>query len=518
MLVKENTKDWRLWWQLITRYWYVLALAIMITIGIGLYLAFTITPLYESRARVLSFDTDLLSGTPLRFVPNASRRSDIEYFRRLITSDSFLEKLIERSKVKQDPDVIIKVEQLSLSFNDIPREEIIRQVCLKALKKRISTDLKAYNLLEIKARAKTSHEAFELCKEVTQFAIAETKEDRIQYASVAQTFNNELLTTYKKRIESAEERLRKFKQDNNLTNRTELRITPEKAQEIKSLLLSTEIDLQVKQEDINSLDKELGDIPAIYDERFNTNISEIRKKLFQRTRNLCQLLQDFNWRDLEIIVINEEIARLKRLFNEEISDIVIDQAYNFSFDTRQNIIRYENLSLDKELITYMRNEFELILNTYYQMQREQPTRTAYLDKLQSELSTTQEIYNLLLQQERGTQIRLSAQQQEEKIRFKLLVPPQHPLERIRPNRRRILMISGMFGIIIGLGIIGILESFTATVKNVNDISEQLKVPVLATIPRMNNPLIPQKTNKFRKILYLLFPTLALSIAALVFML
>jgi len=483
MFSKGNSKDWRLWLQLFKRRWYVILGCTLLGIGAGLYLAFTIEPEFESQSRIIIVNTDLLSGSRLQ-MPSSPIREEIDYFRRRLTSIDFLRLLNDSLNLKQDPKIMTEIKELSLTHPDIPRADIVQHVCLQHLNKRITSRMQTYNIVEIKTRGRTSQGAYKLCKMITDLSISESQKSQIQSASFASSFSHELLDTYKNRLAVAEAQLKKFDTEQIKDSQQEFGLSSEKFQEIQTTILSADIDIQVKTDKFNELNSMLNNVPQMYRIQLERSLADLKKKMFHRTENVCQLFKRFTWQDVEITLLNDEIARLKKNTNDRIQDYVSDNFSGQSQYTIEKIIELESLRLEIELRKHQRDIFTKIVQEYKDINKPQPSLEAARVQLEQEVAVTRETYDMLLKQVRGTQIRETAQHQEAQLKFRLLTPPIRPLDRIKPSRKRILMIALCLGLAAGVGLVWGMENTNNTITDVDQVTEYMKVPVIATIPRM----------------------------------
>jgi uncharacterized protein involved in exopolysaccharide biosynthesis len=194
------------------------------------------------------------------------------------------------------------------------------------------------------------------------------------------------------------------------------------------------------------------------------------------------LYRQFTWRDLEVVQLNEEIGRLKKELHEKIESSINKYSAQLSSEIRAQLIKLEKLEIELAIINETLESFGMILNAHNETIKNEPSQQVLRERLMREINTNRDIYELLSQQMQGTEIRESAQLREAKMRYQILAPPQRPLERIKPNRKRIMMIAAFLGGLLGLGILVGLESIDLSIKYPEEEVENLRVPVLATIP------------------------------------
>ena len=502
----QNMNDWRIWWQIVMRRRYYFLLTLLVAIVLGLVWAFSVPPVFESSSMIMFIDTDLLSGSSLRFVPTFPQREEMELFRRRITGSEFLERILDSLDLKNDPKLAAQIEMLMAEHPQVPAKEISDQVLLKFLREQISTQMRAYNLLELKTKGRSPEQAFRLASLITDQAIREALDNQIQSVSAASSFSSQQMQIYKQRLEEAEERLSHFNRQQVEMSNGEVRLSEGKLQELQSVKLSMEVEFQTKNAQLQELRATVfGTATPPYRAKLDGAIANLSDRMVQLTMDVCQLLKKFNWRDLEIVQLNTEIGQLKA----ELNDRIVATLKNYYTDAESEQMiraaRYENLAIEARLLKKSRDILTAVIQEHLEYVRRQPANETMKTRLEREVRLYREIYDLLLQQVRGTQIRESAQIQESRMKYKLITSPQHPLERVKPNRRRIMMVSVFLGMMLGAGLIFGLETLDTSIRNVEDVTRFLKTPLLATIPRIITPKQDKDHKKYRHIFAVLIP-------------
>ncbi len=495
MFPKANIQDWRLWWQMIHRRIWIPIISVSLSIVIGLYVSLTSEPEYESSSTIMIMDTDLLSGSNLRFVPTPPRQLDVEFLTRLITSDDFLIRLLDSLEIEQNPKLHAEIQALWLEHPEISREEIAQQVYIKTLREHISTRTKGYNLIQFNARAESPDKAYELCALITYQAIQETQDRQLHSLTAANTLSAQLLSTYKEKLREAEDQLKRFDRGESYRTSQPETLSAERQKEIESVLLSTRIERAAKEEELQSYVSQFASGAFSYRPALESRIDDEKTKLLHRTENVSTLLKQFNWRDIEVVQINEEIAKLKKSIFDEIKRFIYSEVKNHSSEERGRLLALEKIRVEVSVLETSERTFESILKSNQAAQVNQPSRRVIRERLARNLDTNRRIYEMLLQQIQGTQIRESAQVKDAQMRYQIISPPFKPLDRIKPNRKRIMLISLFLGGLVGIGIIALFESFDLSIKYLNEVEDYLDVPVLATIPKLNQENLKKKRLK-----------------------
>jgi uncharacterized protein involved in exopolysaccharide biosynthesis len=484
MTLPFGLTSWRALWQTFWHRKWLLGLILFLCLGAGMLIAMLTPPEYESIATIMYLDTDLLAGSTLRFVPNYPQREELEVFRRRISSQELLFKTLDSLSLQKDPKVLAQIQQLEMQHPDVDRAEIARQVYLEVLRKRITTRMAAYNLIEIRATGSTAKEAYRLARALTNLAIGESRNNQIKSIEAASTFSNQQMEVYRKKLADAEEKLFRFNKglvDAQLSN-TEL--SNEKLQELQALLLSNDIELQSKQLQFEEKSAALKIITAPQRRELDRTLADLKLKLADRIDDLNKLLKKFTWRDMEVIQLNEQIASLKKQYKDQLRTSLSPIYTGSNSSYQADAERSEYLSLEISLLEQSRSSLDRIIKEHNDQLRSMPTKESNKERLERDVRVNREIYELLAQQARGSQIRESVQETEVQLKYKVISPPAQPLERLKPNRRRIMMVAAFIGLSLAVGIVLALESLDASIRRVEDVPQFLGVPVLAIIPKI----------------------------------
>lgn len=94
-------------------------------------------------------------------------------------------------------------------------------------------------------------------------------------------------------------------------------------------------------------------------------------------------------------------------------------------------------------------------------------------------------YNSLLQKQMQSQLATSLEQRQKGEQFRILDPPSLPNKHITPNRFKFSLGGLALGIVLGFGIVALLELTDIRVRQEKDIKTLVQAPLLVSIPRLS---------------------------------
>lgn len=508
--MSSESRDFRLWWQLFCRRRYYIIISVVFALLAGFYLAMTTPPEFQAAATLMIVDTDLLSGSQLRFVPGSPQHNEVEYFRRRISSEGFLLQLLDSLDLHRNAKLNARIAQVAAENPHIDRAQIAAQLHSEYLLNRISTRMRSYNIIEISAREATSAGAFRLASLVTNLAILESQKSRIETVAEASDFTLQQLEIYRKRLEVSEARLAAFNQGVTERGISSGQLSAEKLTELQSIKLSTAIDLESRRTQMEQLrDTALSGLSLDYEAELDRELAAMTERMAQRTDDVCELVKRFRWEDVDVILLNEEIGQLKRDIFERIRQLLAGWWDGRSSEVVAAAVSYEQLRLEIRMLQRTSERMDASIEGHYALVRSRPSQDGYKVKLERDVVVNREVYEMLLQSSRGTQIRESAETKGAKMKFKLITAPQRPLERIKPQRAKIMVIALLAGLGLALAMVMVREAVDITLRSIEDVSRHLDVPVLAAIPRIETRKEQARRQRLRRLAVLAVPFLAL---------
>jgi succinoglycan biosynthesis transport protein ExoP len=136
------------------------------------------------------------------------------------------------------------------------------------------------------------------------------------------------------------------------------------------------------------------------------------------------------------------------------------------------------------------------------MLRTIPSAKAGLEKLELEKNNQKNIYDQLVARHGQSEVSKQMEVQDKTTTFRVVDPAILPIKPVSPNRVMIILLGILAGVAGSFGILFLLDQLDRSVKSLDEL-KSLGVPVLAVIPKMQNPVEIAATRKKELRLYVI---------------
>jgi polysaccharide chain length determinant protein (PEP-CTERM system associated) len=128
-----------------------------------------------------------------------------------------------------------------------------------------------------------------------------------------------------------------------------------------------------------------------------------------------------------------------------------------------------------------------------------PAAKAKLDDLEREKQSQKNLYESMLSRQGQSEVSKQMTVQDKSTVFRVVDPALLPIKPVSPDRVKLIVLGILAGIGCGIGVIVLKDQLDDSVKNI-DMAKMFGVPILAIIPRIDDPqLIATQSRKDRKL-------------------
>jgi succinoglycan biosynthesis transport protein ExoP len=488
-----KTIDLREYWRVVKHRKLLFFLPILIVSIVALGGSFTLKPVYKSSTTILIGQTKLLSPSIENIVPGsererASSREEREQklatIKNQIISTAFLSRLIEVLSLDRAPWVEKTAQKLKEKFPSLPLDELKKRILIEGLQKSIEVQFKGENLVEIIAYSMARKQAQDMAKSLADIFIQENLKYELLGIRGAQDFSDEQLTVYKKKLEDSENRLRIFKQqelrstvDENIANTSNI-------EEIKSVTDAVKLEIRDNEQNINNLKESIGKSEqARFELRLSSRLTSLKDNLKSLTKQYGDLLVKYSWKDAKVLTLTEKTRNNLDEIKDEIKTLILAQAQTKDASLLNDLGNYWFLKFKLDYLKDKAAMLQVSVDNLRNIMARRPYYEQTLTSLQNEVESNRRIYEAFLSQSQGTQISQQVQQAEAENKFRIIEPASFPLNPVKPDKKKIVLLGVLLGLVLGVGAVLVAEFTDSSLRNIEEAEEYLGLKVLGTIPK-----------------------------------
>lgn len=352
-----------------------------------------------------------------------------------------------------------------------------------------ASQIKNTALVMLKARSTMPEMAAKIANTLAQEYILYTLESLRESARGSKEFIESQIKIFGTELDSAEEKLRKYKQKSGVF------LLSETAREIINSLAQFEVErekavveLNETESSIKKLESELTRDEASYGyykkmASFPTiSNSPLILKLKDQLKTLELQKEEYQNDPLKLKEIEEQISQIEQEINKTNKQIALagPSAGDPVFQSViTNIINSETklIALQSRI-----DALNQIIEQYNRRLKQLPEAEVILAQLERQKKANEEIYTMLLGKLEESKIAEAIQISQARI-IDYAIIPDEPVEP-KPKQNSILGL--LLGVLIGLGGAFLLEYFNTSIRSSKEIEELMEISVLANIPMVKN--------------------------------
>ncbi|MBD3308389.1 hypothetical protein GF339_18270 [candidate division KSB3 bacterium] len=366
----------------------------------------------------------------------------------------------------------VVIERLAQTLDLIPpgisaqEEERILDDIRKAI---TVTQVPGTYLVKIITKQEKPERAIQLANTMAEVYIEYNLQTKLSSARKTLAWLNEQIVDLRSKVQDAYQALSTYQNQNQVLS---LEMTPE-VQAAKLAELNNAYE-QAKQNRIEA-------------EARLVELRKIRQQGVALDAGLAVTLDDPVLEKLRAEIMEAELERTELLQTYKEKHPKIRQADLKIESLRQNLqrtidTRFKKLETDVSVLRAKEDNLAESIDKFKQEAIELNTKRLEYSKLKSEVSSTEELYNLLFRQLKETSI--TGDLERNNIR---ILESARTAENITVplKREQIIAFGVVIGLLFGVGLAFFFEYFDKTIKNPEDVEYYLELPVLGTIPKID---------------------------------
>ncbi|MBN1905428.1 MAG: hypothetical protein JW927_10055 [Deltaproteobacteria bacterium] len=227
-----------------------------------------------------------------------------------------------------------------------------------------------------------------------------------------------------------------------------------------------------------------------------------KNDLLSLKRELEALLSRYTLNHPDVIRLKELITRIEKenaQAKEKAGESPDDETIGMGTADQTMRKQLEDVKLT---ISHLKSEIEKATSqiTYYQkMVEDTPKREQELIELNRDYENLSENYKSLRNRQIEASISLSMEKKQKGEQFRIIDPAKIPSTPIKPDFKKIILLTLALGLGLGCGVAYLLEMMDTSYKTPEEAGDDLKIPVLASIPLLvteNEMMMKKKKEIF----------------------
>jgi uncharacterized protein involved in exopolysaccharide biosynthesis len=325
-------------------------------------------------------------------------------------------------------------------------------------------------LVNIVAMADTAENATKLANTMAEVYIEYNLQTKLSSARKTLVWLNEQIVDLRSKVQDAYSALSEYQNQNEVLS---LEMSPEvQATKLAELTNAHErakqerIEAETRLAELRKIQQQGANFEAGIAVTFNDDavLEKLRTELTEAKIERANLLQSYKEKhpkikqaDLKVQTLRQNlVTAIDTLFQKLEADVSVLRAKETTIADSLEAFRKEAIEINSKRVEY--------------------------SKLKSEVSSTEELYNLLFRQLKETSITGDL----ERNNMRILESARNAANITEPlKREQIIGFGVIIGLLLGIGLSFLFEYFDKTIKNPDDIEQYLGLPVLGTIPKID---------------------------------
>ena len=433
-------------------------------VAAGVYLAVA-TPVYESQALLRVKQPKGIGTSLLEAMPMGNAMANTQLM------NTYAEILKSRSVIVP---VIEKTEE--------PNKEGKFPAYEGYIKGKVATaPFKDTEIMQLTVRANTAEKAQKANNLIVEGFLNRLTELSRDQQKATRGFIEERTATAKKELKDAEDKLTEYKKANDIIAPDDaVKLATEKMSMVDKLNAENRVALATANARLASTNAQLnGEAASIAD---NKSIQLYNSQLAQLEGERISYLDKYTAQHPKVKQVEQEIAKLKQKINSEISKVASLQAPSDNPVHQQLLAAKFQSEAEASVAQSNLAKLHQIDNDNKEDIRNLSDKEQEFVSLMRDVTVANEIYVMLAKRLEEAKVAEASVATEVQVVDTATLPTAP----VAPKKAMTLLLAALLGILASSGFVVVRELLNRTIKNSEDVANYLDLPVLGSVPDMND--------------------------------
>jgi len=471
---------------------WLIVLPLILCTAAGFGSTFLLTPKYRSstiiwidRPHNVSLELIKIIGREAdpRVSGSSDRERELQALQNELTSQTYLFQLIRDLKLDVNPGITRQAAKMREDNPSQSLEQLKFHLLLEELRDQITVAFVGADQIRIAVESADPVQAKDMVTRLAEIMEQEKARYELEKILDNQSFADLQLERteweYQQLLDSltaAQTRLVQMQLPDNIASQANLR-------EIQSDIERNQTEIVSDSSELTSLRVQLENFDLSGSRlRYTDSLVELRTEIDLQVATYAGLVEKYAWADQSVIAVNIRLNDAMRMLERELSQAVDQQFASYPENHRDLLKRYfilrENLDVANSVRTQMQLAFAKITETLNEVPRVQ----SEISELERRAADARRYRDAFRSEE--TTVEILSEQAKDRTKYKIVEPARIPLEPFWPDKKIILALGILLGVVIGGAAVFLAEILDSSFKRTEDVETTLGMPVLAAIPKI----------------------------------
>ena len=433
-------------------------------VAAGVYLAVA-TPVYESQALLRVKQPKGIGSSLLEAMPMGNAMANTQLmntYAEILKSRSVIVPVIEKTEEPDDEGKFIDYEAY--------------------IKAKVTTaPFKDTEIMQFTARAETAEKAQQVNKMIVEGFLNRLTELSRDQQKATRGFIEERAVAAKKELQAAEDKLTEYKKANDIIAPDDaVKLATEKMGMVDKLNAENKVALATANARLASTNAQLnGEAASIAD---NKSIQLYNTQLAQLEGERISYLDKYTAQHPKVQQVEQEIANLKQKINSEINKVASLQAPSDNPVHQQLLAAKFTSEAEASVAQSNLAKLAQIDNDNKEDLRTLSDKEQEFVNLMRDVTVANEIYVMLAKRVEEAKVAEASVATEVQVVDSGTLPEKPA----KPKKALTLLLAALLGALASSGFVVVRELLNRTIKNTDDVANYLDLPVLGSVPDMND--------------------------------
>ncbi len=429
---------------------------------------------------------DVMPGTEAK-----SKRKIIELgenIRQQLLAETTLNKVLDRTGLKPTQSIIERAQELMSEHPEANEPELVRELQREWLEQKVLTALsfpKRGDYIQLMLTHTNPDVAYKLTKNLAEVFIEESLLAESVGPRGTYEFASKQLEENREKLEVARARLRDFSTGMVLSQTRASEVNLQNEPQIAAQAKSLDVEISEKQNQLQTLELQLGGLRDRLTMQFSGKAATLRARMLEKKSNVAQLMVQTDWRDPQVLKLNQEVAMLRDELQQELHATGVTDNTSYASRDLELAVQRQMVLTDLELLSREKVVLDGLLQSYKQNLTQRPSQNLELAQLQAEVVKLEEDVRRFEDQVQSTKLGEDLRRSDAAVRYNITDPAKRPITPNTSDQPKILVMAFFGGLGFGIGLVYLIEFFDHSFKTVEDVEQVLGLTVLGTVPRID---------------------------------